>query len=85
MVKAIIPSMRPVERFFESFCGIAFDDAIRRAELEHWVVAMAQLLFDDDAFEIAQCRAHTLIALPETNKFVFDGLLAEPGGQKPGR
>ena len=40
---------------------------------------MAQLLFEDDAFEVAQRGAHVLEALTKANEFVLDHLLAETG------
>ena len=44
---------------------------------------MAQLLFQDDRFEVAQRGAHVLEALPKANEFVLDHLLAETGVEQP--
>src|SRR5262249_58368676 len=47
------------------------------------MVPVAQLLFQDDRFEVAQGGRHVLKTLSETYKLVFDCLLAEAGVQQP--
>jgi hypothetical protein len=48
------------------------------------VISVAQLLFQDDRFEIAQGRRHVLEALPKADEFFLYRLLAETGVEQPG-
>src|SRR6476469_656444 len=47
------------------------------------MAAVAQLALQNNAFQIAQCRAHIFETLPKANELVRDHLLGKAGVQKP--
>src|SRR5215831_6590822 len=47
------------------------------------MITVAELLFQDDRFEVAQCWRHVFEALPKANEFVLHRLLAETGVEQP--
>src|SRR5262245_15190859 len=51
--------------------GIAVNDGIARAHLQYRVIAMAQLLFQNDAFEVAQGGAHAFETLAKAYELVL--------------
>src|SRR5262249_16090075 len=62
---------------------IALDVAIARSHLQHWMTAVAQLHFQNEAFEVVQRGGHAFETLAEADELVLNHPLAEPSVEQP--
>jgi hypothetical protein len=80
-----MPSILPLDRFLLSFRLPAGSRSMTaaRTHQEHEMITVAKLLFQNDAFQIAQRRAHILEALAEADKLFLDQLFGKAGIEQP--